>query len=102
MNRLDHQLCIGRESVSFCHSHFNSTLNDISVIRGATDALEHILSHDECDVDPINHIEKATPLHLAMKIEDPELRLHIVNSLLEAGADITCVAHPIVALLIGI
>lgn len=53
--------------------------------------LEHILSHEGCDVDPINRIERATPLHLAVVIEDPELREEIVESLLEAGADYTSV-----------
>ncbi|RXW13740.1 hypothetical protein EST38_g12115 [Candolleomyces aberdarensis] len=58
-------------------------------MHGSTDVLEHILSHEECDVDPINRIDKATPLHLAVQLEDQELRLHIVKSLLEAGADTT-------------
>ncbi|KII93121.1 hypothetical protein PLICRDRAFT_26452 [Plicaturopsis crispa FD-325 SS-3] len=58
-----------------------------AVQHGSTDVLEHILSHDDCDVDPINRIEGATPLHLAIKLEDPELRKHIVGSLLDAGAD---------------
>lgn len=49
--------------------------------------LEHILSHDECDVDPVNRLEHATPLHLALQLEDPELRKHVVESLLDAGAD---------------
>lgn len=51
------------------------------------DAIEHILSHDECDVDPVNHLEGATPLHLAVKIEDPGVRKYIVEQLLDAGAD---------------
>ncbi len=59
--------------------------------NGSTDVLEHILSHEDCDVDPINRIEKATPLHLAVKLEHPELRKHVVDSLLEAGADTSCV-----------
>ena len=63
-------------------------------MHGSVDVLEHILSHDECDVDPINRIEKATPLHLAVQLEDPELRLHIVDSLLEAGADTTYALNP--------
>lgn len=57
------------------------------------------MSHEDCDVDPINFIEKATPLHLAVQIEDPPMRAHIVESLLDAGADIKCVNcqyHPIV------
>ncbi|KAF9786904.1 ankyrin repeat-containing domain protein [Thelephora terrestris] len=49
--------------------------------------LEHLLCHEECDVDPINRLEKATPLHLAVKIEDPEVRAHFVESLLDAGAN---------------
>jgi hypothetical protein len=59
--------------------------------HGSTDVLEHILSHDECDVDPINKIEKATPLHLAMRIEDPEMRLYMAESLIDAGADLSYV-----------
>jgi hypothetical protein len=70
-------------------------------MRGSTDVLEHILSHEECDVDPINKLEKATPLHLAMRVEDPELRDYIVSNLLEAGADITYVDRPIVAIIIN-
>lgn len=58
-----------------------------SVIHGSTDVLEHILEHEDCDVDPINSIEKATPLHLAIKIEHVDLRKFIVESLLDAGAD---------------
>ncbi|KAI3615788.1 ankyrin repeat protein [Moniliophthora roreri] len=58
-----------------------------AVINGSTDVLEHILSHENCDVDPINRTDKATPLHLAVKLENQELRAYIVSSLLEAGAD---------------
>ncbi|KAI0053402.1 ankyrin [Auriscalpium vulgare] len=54
---------------------------------GSLVVLEHILEHEECDVDPINRIEKATPLILAVKLEDQELRLEVVESLLDAGAD---------------
>lgn len=54
---------------------------------GNTDVLEHILSQDNCDVDPINRIEGATPLHLALKIKNEELRHYVVESLLDAGAD---------------
>ncbi|KAG6897095.1 hypothetical protein C0992_004179, partial [Termitomyces sp. T32_za158] len=57
------------------------------VSHGSTDVLEHILSCDGCDVDPVNRIEGATPLHLAVRIEHIALRKHIVESLLEAGAD---------------
>ncbi|KZT02044.1 ankyrin [Laetiporus sulphureus 93-53] len=57
--------------------------------RGNLTVLEHILSHEECDVDPINRIERATPLHLALRLEDAEVRKSVAESLLEAGADIT-------------
>ncbi|KAJ7650009.1 hypothetical protein FB45DRAFT_732444, partial [Roridomyces roridus] len=57
------------------------------VSHGSTDVLEHILSQEGCDVDPINRIDKATPLHLALRLEDLELRKYIAESLLDAGAD---------------
>lgn len=66
--------------------------------HGNLTVLEHILSHDECDVDPINRLEKATPLHLALRIQDEETRQSVVESLLEAGADTTYVLpswHPL-------
>jgi hypothetical protein len=56
--------------------------------HGSTTALEHILSYDGCDVDLQNRLEHDTPLHSAMKnLEDPEHRNHVVESLLEAGAN---------------
>lgn len=64
-------------------------------IHGSLDILEHILSHDDCDVDPLNRLEGATPLHAALtstRIDDEEdegeLRRDVVSSLLDAGADI--------------
>jgi hypothetical protein len=50
------------------------------------DALEHILSHDECDVDPENSLTGKTPLHYAIELESED-RISIVESLLDAGAD---------------
>ena len=68
------------------------SLNDrFSAARGSVDVIEHILSQDGCDVDPINRIAKATPLHLALELPDRDLRKLIVESLLDAGADIKCV-----------
>jgi len=55
--------------------------------KGSLDVLNELLEYDDCDVDPINRLEGATPLHLAVKIEPPELRALIVDSLLDAGAD---------------
>lgn len=53
--------------------------------------LEHILSHEECDVDPLNRLDKQTPLHLAAQIEELEMRKFVIEELLEAGADATYV-----------
>ncbi|KAH9065561.1 ankyrin repeat-containing domain protein [Lactarius vividus] len=55
--------------------------------EGSLDVLNELLEYDGCDVDYINNIEGATPLHLAVKIKEPELRALIVDSLLDAGAD---------------
>ncbi|THV01890.1 ankyrin [Dendrothele bispora CBS 962.96] len=68
---------LGNTALHYAVSHTSPTV------------LEHILSHDSCDVDPINLIERQTPLHLAVKISNPEARAHFVDSLLEAGADTT-------------
>ncbi|KAF9812515.1 hypothetical protein IEO21_06154 [Rhodonia placenta] len=58
-----------------------------SASLGNPTVLEHILSHEECDVDPINRLERATPLHLALRIQDADLRKSVAESLLDAGAD---------------
>jgi len=58
-----------------------------AVLHTSFDVLDHILSHERCDVDPINKLERATPLHLAVVTEDPEARGYLVECLLDAGAD---------------
>ncbi|THH11588.1 hypothetical protein EW145_g536 [Phellinidium pouzarii] len=60
-----------------------------SAAYGSTDVLEHILTHDDCDVDPVNRLERATPLHLALRLKDVKLRDYVVQNLLEAGAETT-------------
>ncbi|KAG6916859.1 hypothetical protein DXG01_004840 [Tephrocybe rancida] len=70
-----------------CQDGLGNTPLHNAVSHGSTDVLEYILSHEECDVDPINRLEKATPLHLAVCIEHTALRRHVVESLLDAGAD---------------
>lgn len=55
--------------------------------EASLDVLNELLEYDGCDVDYVNNIEGATPLHLAVKIDEPELRALIVDSLLDAGAD---------------
>ena len=57
--------------------------------EGSLDVLNGLLEYEGCDVDFVNNIEGATPLHLAVKIKEPELRALIVDSLLDAGADTT-------------
>jgi ankyrin repeat protein len=54
---------------------------------GSVEVLNELLEYEDCDVDYTNHLEGATPLHLAVKIKGPELRAFIVDSLLDAGAD---------------
>ncbi|KAJ7729086.1 ankyrin repeat-containing domain protein [Mycena maculata] len=76
----------GGFDINFQDGLGNTALHN-AVSHGSTDVLEHILSHEECDVDPINRLDKATPLHLAVRLEDLELRKYVVDSLLEAGAD---------------
>jgi len=70
-----------------CQDGLGNTPLHLAVLNSSTDVLEHILSHEDCDVDPVNHIDKATPLHIAVQIVDEESRLSISESLLEAGAD---------------
>jgi ankyrin repeat protein len=63
------------------------SLRGLRASEGSLDVLNELLEYDGCDVDYTNNIEGATPLHLAVKIEEPELRALIVDSLLDAGAD---------------
>ena len=42
-------------------------------------------------MDPVNKTARATPLHIAVQLEPESLRYHVVESLLEAGADVTYV-----------
>jgi len=69
---------------------FGNTALHYAAKHGSVDTLEYILSHDDCDVDPQNtHGE--TPLQLSITseiIDDPEIRQAVVESLLDAGADI--------------
>lgn len=74
---------VGRIAV-LCHSFIAL---HIAAARPSPYVLERILSYPDCDVDPTNRLEGSTPLHLAARIKDAEARFHIVESLLEAGAD---------------
>ena len=71
-----------RHRIDHSWSHYSHRVS-----HGSTTVLEHILEYDDCDVDPINRLERATPLHLAVRLDDLDLRKAVVDSLLEAGAD---------------
>jgi len=60
-----------------------------AVLHQSTSVIKHILRCEQCDVDPIDRIDHVTPLHLAVKLDDPESRLFFVKQLLSAGADYT-------------
>jgi len=54
---------------------------------GSLDVLNELLEYEEgCDVD-LTNIELETPLHLAVKYGEAELRALMVDSLLDAGAE---------------
>jgi len=55
--------------------------------NGSINVMELILEQEGCDVDPLNRMDRATPLHLACRIEDEETRYGVVSSLLDAGAN---------------
>lgn len=48
-----------------------------SAANASGTVLEHILEQDGCDVDLQNRIEKYTPLHLAVRISEPDERIAI-------------------------
>ncbi|AAW42624.2 hypothetical protein CNBC0280 [Cryptococcus deneoformans B-3501A] len=63
-----------------------------AIIHASTNVLELILCHDTCDVDLKNRLQGDTPLHIAVRNRWDQyegLRLWLVQSLLEAGADTT-------------
>jgi hypothetical protein len=42
---------------------------------------------DETDVDLQNRLENATPLHLAVRLDNPAAKQGVIGMLLDAGAD---------------
>ena len=75
---------------------FAAKARDTRVAQESADVLDLILYQEGCDVDPINRIERATPLHLAVQLKPVEQRHYFVANLLDAGADTSCVHsfHP--------
>ncbi|GAA5905262.1 Yfh7p [Sporobolomyces salmoneus] len=51
------------------------------------DALQLLLEFDGTDVDLQNRLDRATPLHLAVKLENEDARLGVIEMLLDAGAN---------------
>lgn len=53
------------------------------------EALDHLLDQEGLEVDPINRMEKETPLHKAVQYANKEKEhgLEIVEMLIDAGAD---------------
>ncbi|GAA6002100.1 hypothetical protein JCM10207_003073 [Rhodosporidiobolus poonsookiae] len=51
------------------------------------EALGILLDTDGTDVDLQNRLERATPLHLAVKLENEAARQGVIEMLLDAGAD---------------
>lgn len=72
-----------------CQDGAGDTPLHLAVKNVSFDVLEHILSHENCDVDPLNRLSGKTPLHYAVELEDDKDRLLIIESLLDAGADTT-------------
>jgi hypothetical protein len=66
------------------------------VKNGSTTVLEHILNHEGIDIDKVNRIERKTPLHMAVEIDDQELREYTVQTLIDAGAKTTFVTFSVI------
>ena len=75
---------------------FAANARDTRVAQESADVLDQILNQEGCNVDPINRMERATPLHLAVQLKPVEQRHYFVASLLEADANTSCVHsfHP--------
>ncbi|KAN0117952.1 Ankyrin repeat-containing domain protein [Russula decolorans] len=78
----------GEYDINFQDGIGNTALH-YAASHGSPEVLDRLLEHEGCDVDYINRLEGATPLHLAVKIEEPELRAYITDCLLDAGANMS-------------
>ncbi|GAA6050794.1 hypothetical protein JCM3770_001649 [Rhodotorula araucariae] len=58
-----------------------------AVSSPSPDALTLLLDLEPVDVDLQNRLDRATPLHLAVKLENEAARHGVVEMLLDAGAD---------------
>lgn len=66
------------------------------------EALDHLLDQEGLEVDPINRMEKETPLHKAVQYANKEKEhgVHVVEMLIDAGADPRSIyPHPVATFL---
>jgi len=84
-----HMISIALRVCSLLHlaRHPSLTADQSRVQYGSTDVLDALLEREGCDVDLQNRLLKATPLHLAVKLDDLDTRHYVVQTLLDAGAD---------------
>jgi len=78
----------GKYDINFQDGIGNTALH-YAALNGSLEVLNELLEHEGCEVDNVNRLEGATPLHLAVKIEGSELRALITDCLLDAGANMT-------------
>lgn len=59
------------------------------LIACTVEALDHLLDQEGLEVDPINRMERETPLHKAVQYANKEKEhgLQVVEMLIDAGAD---------------
>jgi len=89
-------LCVGRDCASFERMHWRLTQVSLgrsknSASSPSPDALQLLLETDGTDVDLQNRLDRATPLHLAVKLENEGARQGVIEMLLDAGANPRCV-----------
>ncbi|ODQ82755.1 hypothetical protein BABINDRAFT_159270 [Babjeviella inositovora NRRL Y-12698] len=66
-----------------------NTALHLAAHNGNFEVLDTILDQEGVEVDPVNNLDKETPLHLAVKysFEEPEHGTYIIETLIDAGAD---------------
>ncbi|GAA6009448.1 hypothetical protein JCM11491_003560 [Sporobolomyces phaffii] len=79
------------EGEEACDVNYQDGLGNTALHYAASspspDALQLLLETDGTDVDLQNRLDHATPLHLAVKLENEDARLGVIEMLLDAGAN---------------